>query len=69
MAKSNSRELERKCIKMQFLSVFQDIAKIANFWWKNADASSTQVVCHMIYLFSGFALANDGITMLSFINV
>ena len=54
---------------MQFLSVFHDIAKIANFWWKNADASSTQVVCHMIYLFSGFALANDGITMLSFINV
>ena len=36
---------------MQSLSVFLDKTKIADFLWKNADATSTQGVCHMIYMF------------------
>ena len=34
--------------QMQSVSVFLDIAKIADFWWKNANLSGTQVVCHVI---------------------
>ena len=36
---------------MQSVSVFLDIAKVADFRWKNADASRTQVVCHVVYMF------------------
>ena len=38
---------------MQSIPVFVDIAKFANFQWKNADVSRTQGVCHMIYVFFG----------------
>ena len=38
---------------MQSISVFLGIAKFADFWWKNADVIRTQVVCHVIYIFSG----------------
>ena len=41
---------------MQFLSVFLDKAKSANFRWKNADVSKTQGVSHMIYVFFGSSL-------------
>ena len=27
------------------------MAKFADFWWKNADVSSNQGVCHMIYIY------------------
>ena len=33
---------------MQSLSVFLDIAEFADFWWKNADVSRTQRICHVI---------------------
>ena len=36
---------------MQSLSVFLDIAKFADFWWKNADVSRTQGVHHVIHIF------------------
>ena len=36
---------------MQSLSAFFDIAKVADFHWKNADVSRTQGVCHVIYVF------------------
>ena len=36
---------------MQFLSVFRNITKIADFRWKVADVSKTQMVCHVIYIF------------------
>ena len=36
---------------MQFISVFLDIAKIADFWWKSADVSRPQGLCHVIYMF------------------
>ena len=36
---------------MQSLSVFLDIAKTHDFRWKNANASRTQGVCQMIYIF------------------
>ena len=36
---------------MQSISVFLDIAKFADFRWKNADVSRTQGVCHVIYIF------------------
>ena len=41
---------------MQSISVFFDITKIADFWWKNADVSRTQGVCHVIYIFLGSSL-------------
>ena len=36
---------------MESISVFLDIAKVADFRWWNADVSRTQVVCHVIYIF------------------
>ena len=41
---------------MQSLSVFFDITKIADFWWKNADVSRTQRVCYVIHIFFGSTL-------------
>ena len=41
------------CIKMHFgnsVSVFLDITKVADFWWKNADVRRNQGVCHVIYI-------------------
>ena len=39
------------------LSIFPDIAKFADFRWKNADISRTQGVCHVIYIFLGSSLS------------
>ena len=36
---------------MQFISVFPDIAKFADFRWKNAEVNRTQGVCHVIQIF------------------
>ena len=41
---------------MQYIYVFLDITKIADFQWKNADVSRTQGVCHVIYIFFGLSL-------------
>ena len=41
---------------MQSIPVFPDILKIADFRWKNADASRTEKVCHVIYVFFGSSL-------------
>ena len=41
---------------MQSIPVFPDILKIADFRLKNADASRTQVVPHVIYVFFGTSL-------------
>ena len=41
---------------MQSIYVFLDIRNAANFRWKNADASRTQVVSHVIYIFFGSSL-------------
>ena len=38
---------------MKSISVFLDIAKYADFWWKNADVSRTQGVCHATHIFFG----------------
>ena len=38
---------------MQPTSVFSDIAKFADFWWKNADVSTFQGVCNMTHMFLG----------------
>ena len=38
-------------IEMHSLSVFLNITKVADFWLKNAGASRTQEVCHVIYIF------------------
>ena len=32
-------------------SVFLDIEKFSDFWWKNADVSRAQGTCHVIYIF------------------
>ena len=39
--------------KMQSISVFLDITKVADFQWKNADVSRTQGVNYVIYVFWG----------------
>ena len=36
---------------MQFISVFLNIAKFADFRRKNADVSRTYAVCDVIYIF------------------
>ena len=36
---------------MQFIAVFFDTAKVADFWWKGPEVSKTQWVCHVIYMF------------------
>ena len=41
---------------MQSVSLFLDIAKIADVRWKNADFSRTQGVCHVIHMFFGSSL-------------
>ena len=41
---------------MQFISAFLGIAKFTDFWRKNANASRTQVMCHVIYIFFGSCL-------------
>ena len=33
---------------MQYIFVFLDKAKFADFWYKNAGVSRAQVVCHVI---------------------
>ena len=38
------------------MSVFLDIAKFANFQWKNADVSMTQGLCHVIHMLFGSSL-------------
>ena len=38
------------------LSVFSDIAKFADFQWKNTDVSTIQGVCHMAHIFFGSSL-------------
>ena len=41
---------------MQSTSVFLDIAKFAEFRWKNADVMGTQGVRHVIHMFFGSSL-------------
>ena len=41
---------------MKSTSVFLDVAKFADFQWKNADVSRTQGVCHMIHISFGSSL-------------
>ena len=43
-------------IKMQSVSVFPNITKVADFRWKNAATTKTPKVCHVIYIFSGSSL-------------
>ena len=44
---------------MKSISVFLDIAKFANFRWKNADVSKTQGVYHVIIIFFGSYLGKE----------
>ena len=43
-------------MKIQSISVFLDIAKLADFRLKNADVSRNQGVCHVIRIFFGSSL-------------
>ena len=43
-------------IKMQYISVFLDIAKFADFQWKNDHVSRTQEMSHVIHIFFGSSL-------------
>ena len=36
---------------MQSISAFLDIAKLVNFWQKNAEVSRTKQECHLIHRF------------------
>ena len=44
------------CFEMQFISLFLDITKGADFWWRNADVNRTQGVCQVLYMFFGSSL-------------
>ena len=44
-------------IKIQSMPLFLDIAKLADFRWKNADVNKTQGVSHIIYIFVGSSLS------------
>ena len=41
---------------MQSISVFLDIEKFVDFWWKNVDVSRFQGACHVIHVFFGSSL-------------
>ena len=41
---------------MESISVFLDIAKLADFWRKNADVSRIQEVFHVIHIVLGTSL-------------
>ena len=41
---------------MESISVFQDIAKFADFWWKNTDSSRMHGLCHVSHIFFGYSL-------------
>ena len=41
---------------MQSISVIPDIAKIADFGWKNVYVSRTQRMCQLIHIFFEFSL-------------
>ena len=38
---------------MQSISSVLDITTVSDYKWKNADASRTQDMCHVIYIFFG----------------
>ena len=44
------------CFEMQFISLFLDITKGADFWWRNADVNRTQGVCQVLYMLFGSSL-------------
>ena len=44
-------------MEIQSLSVFLDIAKFADFAWKNTDVSRTQGECHVVYILFGSSLS------------
>ena len=53
-----SQKNQKLCVKMEYISVFVDIAKFANFQWKInfkvcviCDFSRIQGACHVIYIF------------------
>ena len=50
---SKKRKKQKLCMKVQSISVFLDIAKIADFRWKNADVSRTEGLCHVIHIVFG----------------
>ena len=54
---------------MQLSSVFLDVMKIANFWWKNADVSRTQRMSHTRDLYVFQILFRQVITVPGFIIV
>ena len=35
---------------MQSISIFLDVTKVADLWWKNTDISRTQGVCNVFYI-------------------
>ena len=43
---------------MQSISVFFDMAKFPDFRWKNADASGSQGMCHVIHIYLESPLGN-----------
>ena len=47
---------QKLSINMQFIGVLLDIAKLADFRWKNADRSNIQWKCHVIHLFFASSL-------------
>ena len=50
---------------MKSTSVFLDITKVADFWWKNADVSRIDGVHHVIYIFFWSSLGKVQLSQIS----
>ena len=40
---------------MKSITVFLDIAKFSDIWWKNADFRRTLDVCYVTHIFFGYS--------------
>ena len=48
-----SKELEILFQNATYIVVFSVMEKFADFWWRNADFSRNQGICHVIIYFLG----------------
>ena len=51
---------------MKSISIFLDIAKFANFWWKNAVVNKTQEVYHVIHVLFWSSLSIEQLCQVPF---
>ena len=52
---------------MEYISVFLDIAKFADFWLGNADVSRTKGVCHVTDIVFGSSLSMPSFIIVGYV--